>query len=405
MEVWPHQVINFIFTQLGTDLSGNYRGLQIRDYPEWEILDSPIYKWGLFLVTLVGSILYYRNRRPVLSSVVLFIVVSLTAYSVSGRHFMYEAMGLILVSTLVANLWGWKKAVEEKNLLALRFAFATVTAVYLSSFWAKMAAPGGSWVNAQTIPLFLQFHHYQIETESVVWMPVFNFLESFFNKPNALSSLLPGLIVAVEGISPLFILSRWTREKLAPVLWITLQFGFLVVVGVLSKPILISIVILALPEAKPKADGLLLKAILFIWVISCVGVGRWAPADKYRGTSVVYPFSRFSMFADFKVNNIKPSIDLLMFRPLKDESSYQSKDLLSPVGHGPYHLSKKFAFDYPGQPLGEVGFEICAYVVQRWMKKVGSSPGDFEVWTRTFFLENDLVKIRDSKIYGCEGQL
>lgn len=402
MAVWPNEWIRFVFVQIGNDLSGTHDGLQVRELWNVPIFDSLYFQALLFFLTLGASYFFYRYRRPVLNSLSLFVVVLVTAYAMPGRHFMLEIMGLILLSTLASNLVSHLLRYDSarRSFLSVNFNLASVAFMYFCAFLTKVNNVGWAWTGEHMLSFFFKFHEYLIETECI-WPPEIELFKNFFLEPSLLNHFLLVGVLLVEGASPLFLLHKVLREKLAPLIWISLNVGFTIVIGVFSRPILMSLLLISLPvKVDPKIPKL--PALLLGWV-GLLTLASWSfPLDKYKSTSVVFPFSRFDMFGGWKISEAENrSVRLYMFKPMGDTESFSTRKLLSPTRHNAYFLVKKMHFENLGKGLESTGPQLCDFIQRRWIKDHGTLPENFEIWIRRFYLEESLPKVGNQKIFDC----
>lgn len=321
---------------------------------------------------------------------------------------MFEAMGLVSLSVLVSNLISHfhRYDSEQRSVLNLRFGLLSIGYVYFAAFLRKVEIFGFSWANEYTIPLLLQYRNYLEEngaSSPVAVFKVAEMLETYLKSPSSLTFLLAVGVLIVEGTAPFLVLYKWTREKIVPWLWLLINFGFTVFAGVLSKPIVVSIIVLSLPE-KPVQEKGRIKWMMIGWLVLVIAISKILPTDRYQMTTKVFPFSHFTMFRGWHLDPDSPKrLQMLYFKPLGPASGFSMKEFLEPVRQKLYFISVRMAVESRGRP-GMKGSLTCDFIQQQYKKYSPTPPIDFEIWVREVFIEDGQPNKRDFKIFDCKNQ-
>lgn len=402
-ELWPFEIFKTVsISFFGVDLSGTQFGLQARDTWKLPLSEFLGLRWILLGLAILVGLFFYKNRFSILSSLLLFLIYALVGYSIPGRHFMFDFMGLVCFSFVASSFL--RKIIKMTSAEAFSMEVLLVQTclahAYFSAFLSKVINHSPLWANEYTLAFLFKHHQYLLDTEAT-WMPVWSQLESSSAHLGFLGSLIAvNIPLLVEALSPVFIFHR-TGRKIAAFLWLSMHLAFLFVVGIVARIFFLTAAILALPE---KGQGLSfrLKKIAFVFLFFLTAMTWLTPADRFGGTSVLFPFARFNMFSNFRVDKESPEpFQLLLFKDAGG-SRFLNQDLLSPTGQSPYYLSNRFKRTY-GPRLNTQGPLICSFIQESWHIQGRGDPINFEIWVRSYLIRDDTPQTEDKKIFTCSG--
>jgi len=383
LDILPRHWFRIPMYHFSTDLSGTYFPLFVRgERPFLSLLSGFEGHVILFVLEIALAILFAKGAFYRVTAWLLFANTWLIGNLIPGRHFVFEAISLILLSQAIGrHLGGEGKPYRLLN----RLVFASLCAVYFSAFIAKIFASGLGWYNPYTFPLMVKLHTYLIETETMLF-PNLSIMLWAAALPPVITGILSVAPFIVEGVSPLFLLNRRILLLLAPILWIPMHVVFGLTVGVFSVSLVITILIVSWPESSTADDSRRTRWICISFMAAVLVLTWTLPRDKYQQSTIFFPLGHYGMFSQIaRVHPDKQAgLALLYLRPKPTESDdhFSTRVVFEPLGHGPYYIMPKLRVDHNRPSLPDMGRILCDKIVTVWLTKKGTAAPQFEVWVR-----------------------
>lgn len=269
-------------------------------------LRKTIPSWLWLSLFFVSSVFFVRNRRPFLSSLMMFLICFLIASSAGGRRIGFDAFGYILLGYLgvtgllkVRKIWS-SQALELNEHYRWLGAVSGLCLVYTSSAIAKLVHSGLGWISSSKLALFLQFQHHYTEL-GYVPLDLSPYFPEFLHRPHWVSSLFSALTVIIELGALGFVFSK----RYLPLLLLLLalfQTGIGVTTGIWLPHIFLPIYVFSLLSffiLKDIRAKVPIQDLLIIFGFSlCLLLLTWTlPSEPRSDRKLFYPFATFSMFS------------------------------------------------------------------------------------------------------------
>jgi len=403
---WLHPAIRFLGAIFGTDLSSTTTYIEAKQNAKLLsfLLNSP-WRWLVLLFVVISCVLFVWDRLPRTGSGLLFLAANLMAYSAGGRHFIFELCGCLVLAHLLGSSHALARSFRiERPALVLAMVFASFGAMYGAAAISKIQNTGFSWANSYSLPMMLRHHVYFDQTESFPTTKAVNayvlpFLLNIFDRPSGWSAFALAGVMILEIMSPFLVLSV-TMIPLAPFLWLALHIGMGFVIGIFSYSIIVLLLILGLPPLQIELRSARLLGfayggllIMLAWIL---------PVDRYRLSSVIYPFARVAMFSHFPgYRDQSPDVWRLLFKD-KNGGPISHSMLLGPTKHSAQILTQRLSVEL--SPLYKNGRGVCQFIWKSWRETKAAEPPPFQVWSREIKADLSTKRIYEveTKLWDCE---
>ena len=399
---WPHPTVRFFAAIFGTDLSGTTTYIEAKQNAEMLsfLLQSP-WRWLVLVSLAISCVLFVWDRFPRAAAWALFLAANAMAYSAGGRHFIFELCGCIVLAHAIGSSRAIANALRiDRHSLVLAMVFASFGAMYGAAAVSKVQNTGVSWANTYSLPLMLRHHAYFDQTESfpttkAVNARVLPFLLRVFDRPSYWSLFFLASVLILEALSPFLILME-QAVPIAPFIWLALHVGMGFIIGIFSYSIMILLLILGFPPLRLESRARILG---FAYGLSLILLAWILPVDRYRLSSVVYPFARVGMFSHFPGYDRQHSPDVwrLFFKD-KNGGPISHSMLLGPTKHSAQILTQRLSIELP--PLAKNGKGVCEFIRKTWRERKSMEPPSFQVWSREIKAD-----MKSNRIYEVETKL
>ncbi|MBY0554283.1 hypothetical protein K2P97_07125 [bacterium] len=285
-----------------SDLNGARVGIEPVDlWLKIDLAPDGFLRTILFAAGAIFCIILASNRFRLLSSTGLLLVINLVAYSIGGRIYIFEVISYAYIGYWAGNI---ASSLIWKNLNVKRTSFFTsinaVGVIYTSAAISKVFYSGWSWVSYEHFSRLLHNARFRYELGLMSFrMPdeAFNFILS--QEFLCILSLCLVIVIEFYGIFTI-LLKKYYYTSIWSLL--VLHFGMYFLAGVIWNPLMLMLVIWAIPWGYIKEVNdfsLTQKEIKFVFLFSLALLATsWIiPSSESYRTKVIWPFSSFGVYS------------------------------------------------------------------------------------------------------------